>query len=176
MNRSEPYSDSHRASTRAKGDRVNNRPHGLRALLRWAGREWALEVPARLHDRDIADDGAPDHTPEAKRFLGMTSDGPDDHKHTACRLDTDGYRVTPLHCVVAGFPDKQRRYLRDLLTDLYTPEAIADIHGIDRAFHECVARDLLTQCWDRYSASPMPTRRIAWTEKSASQQAAEDAA
>jgi hypothetical protein len=176
--RAEPYADANRHSRAVAGNRVTNRPVNLRALIRWATREWSAEVPSRLHDRDIADDGAPDFTPEAKRVLGMTGTGnqPDDWQRIACRLDSDGYRATPLHCVVAGFPDEQRRYLRDLLTNLYTPDAIAELHGIPRAFHEAVARDLLTICWNRYSATPMPRRSVGWVDKSEAQRAAEEAA
>jgi hypothetical protein len=157
--RPEPHADAHRQSKVIAGDRVSYQPKGLRALIRWATLEWSAEVPTRLHDRDIADDGAPDFTPETKRYLGMSGgDGPDDWQRIACRTDPDGYRTMPLHCVVAGFPDAQRRFLRDLLTNLYTPDAIAELHGIPRAFHESVARDLLATCWERYSATPMPRR------------------
>lgn len=160
MNRPEPHAVEHHQSTRVRGDRVSYQPRGLRALLRWASHEWSLEAPTRLHDRDVADDGAPDFTPEAKRTLGMTGSDtkPDDWRSVACRTDPDGYRSTPLHCVVAGFPDRQRMYLRDLLTDLYTPDAIAELHGLPSWAHESVARDLLAECWKRYSMTPMPRR------------------
>lgn len=169
-----PHESEHRASARVKGDRVNYRPTSLRSLLRWATREWELEVPSRLHDRDVADDGAPDHTPEAKRYLGMTTPGnePDDWQRIACRVDTDGTRTTPLHCAVASLPDGQRQYARDLLTDLYHPEDIAELHGIPRWAHESLARDVLGRLWDRYAERPVPRR----TRMSESQLDAEAAA
>lgn len=173
MTRQGPHEDEHRQSARVKGDRVRFKPVGLRDLLRWASREWRLEAPVRLHDRDIADDGAPDLTPEAKRFLGFSgSDQPDDWHRVACRLDADGSFVTPMHCVVAGLPDPERAYIRDLLTDLFVPEAIAELHNIPRWVHEHVARDILGQLWDRYSSAPTPRR----SKPSESQSIAEAAA
>jgi hypothetical protein len=174
MTRAEPYAESHRLSQRGKGDRLNIRPRGLRSLLRWAQAQWVLEVPGRLHDRDIADDGAPDFAPQAARYLGTGRpaggsepwdtkrspgwDKADDWSRLACSTDTDGSYRTPMHCVVAGFPPEQRRYLRDLLTDLYHPVDIAELHGLPAWAHESVARDLLSTAWDRYRESPLPRR------------------
>jgi hypothetical protein len=157
--RPEPHADEHYRSARTKGDRIATKPKGLRALLRWAQREWSLETPGRLHNRDTADDGAPDFTPETKSFLGMATHGDiaDDWRNIACRT-TEGYYATPLHCVVAGLSDPERAYVRDLLTDLYHPEDIADIHGLPRWAHERVARDLLSGLYDRYRDMPMPRR------------------
>lgn len=155
-----PHDQEHRVSARLKGDRVNYRPTSLRSLLRWAQRQWELEVPSRLHDRDIADDGSPDHTPEAKRFLGMmtANDKPDDWRAIACRLDSEGFRQTPLHCAVATLPDGQREYARDLLTNLFSAGAIAELHGVPHWAHGALARDILRTLWDRYAEAPLPRR------------------
>jgi hypothetical protein len=72
MNRSEPFADDHHRSASVKGDRIRHQPRKLADYLHWLTSAYAMEAPTRLHDRDVADDGAPDQTGETKSWLGMT--------------------------------------------------------------------------------------------------------
>lgn len=151
--RREQYEAEHVASS---GRRP--KPDSLRGLLRWAQREYALEHPPRLHDRDIADDGAPDHTPEAKRWVGLTQDRePNDWKAVARRLDEDGYFRTPLRAALEAVPgDERRSLLRAVLPNVFFPTEAAEAAGIPRWCAEDVLFRALSLLWDRFEPYPMP--------------------
>jgi hypothetical protein len=158
--RTPPHAASHTESLR-KGDRIATKPRTLRALLHWGQSAYALEPPPRLHDRDIADDGAPDHTPEAKRYFGLAKRGeaPDDWRAIACRTDVDGFYETPLRCALERVPgDERRALLRAVLPDVFTPRAAATSTGIPEWCAEDVLFRALSLLWDRYSDRPLPRR------------------
>ena len=142
-------------------DRVNHRPTSLKGYLRWAQDAYAMEPPPRLHDRDIADDGAPDHTPEAKRYLGLSghSDNPDDWTKIACKTDPDGFYATPLRCAIERVPGKERRaMLKAVLPNLFHPFDAAATTGIPEWCIDDVMYRALALLWDRYADRPLPRR------------------
>ena len=161
MTRPSPHEYENRLSARAKGDRIANKPKTLKALLRWGQLSYSLEPPPRLHDRDIADDGAPDHTPEAKRWLGMATSGeqPDDWRAIACRVDEDGFYRTPLRCSLERVPGVERRaLLRAVLPNVLFPEDAAVVAGIPAWCYEDVLHRALSLLYDRYTDRPLPRR------------------
>lgn len=142
-------------------DRVTNRPRSLLGLLRWAQSQYALEAPPRLHDRDIADDGAPDHTPEAKRYIGFTArDGEaDDWKRAACRRDADGFYQTPLRCALEKVPGAERRLLlRAVLPNVLYPSDAAQAVGVPSWCADEVLFRALDMLWNQYLDRPIPQR------------------
>ena len=143
------YEPEHSRSTRRKGDRINNRPTSLRELLRWAQSQYALEPPPRLHDRDVADDGAPDHTGEAKSYIGLSQDKePNDWRAVACRTDADGYHITPLRCAIERVPGEERRtLLRALLPNVFFPRDAAEAAGILVQLIAPMMPHLAEECW-----------------------------
>lgn len=162
----------------------------LRHLLRWAQRAYAEEPPPRLHDRDIADDGAPDHTPEAERYFGMDAPRldndprwtqPDDPRRTACRVDREsGHYLTPLRCAIEQEPEVRRRaILRAVLPDLFNPGEAISAAGEWWGGDDLAAGDVLfvtlLRLRQRYTTKPIP-KRVGWVDKSESQQKAEEAA
>lgn len=177
MNRHEPHEAEHRHSARVRNDRVNHRPRKLADYLRWLTTTYALEAPARLHDRDVADDGAPDHTGEAKSWLGMTQQRePNDWRAVACRRDVDGYLSTPMRCAIERMPAARRTLLRDLACNVLTPLDVTRAHGIPDDFAGDVMYRSLTMLWEQYGEIPTPRREPSWVDKSDSQRAAEQAA
>lgn len=156
----EPHADTHRESVRRKGDRTATRPVTLRALLRWAQREYSMEPPPRLHDRDIADDGAPDHTPEAKRWFGFSQDRePNDWKAVASRLDEDGYYRTPLRAALERVPGTERReLLRAVLPNVFFPSDACAAAGIPSWCADDVLFRALDLLWRQFADRPIPTR------------------
>jgi hypothetical protein len=134
-----------------------------------------MEPPPRLHDRDIADDGAPDHTPEAKRYLGFATSGeqPDDWRSIACRVDEDGFHRTPLRCALERVPGRERReLLRAVLPNVFFPRDACLAADIPEWCAEDVLFRALSLLWDRYTDRPLPRRT---TGKSESQLDAEAA-
>ena len=65
-------------------------------------------------------------------------------------------------------PKERRQFVRDLATDLFTPGAVATIHGIP----EWCAGDVMYRClimlWDLYSDAPIPRRTPGWVDMSES--------
>jgi hypothetical protein len=176
MNRSEPFADDHSHSKSVKGDRIRHQPRKLADYLAWLTHQYALEAPTRLHDRDVADDGAPDHTGEAKSWLGMAQERtPNDWREVACARDADGYRRTPMRCAIARISDPDRRaLLGGLAVNLLTPLDVTRAHGIpDWAASDVMWRSLTT-LWALYEEVPIPRR--SWVDLSDSQRAAEEAA
>lgn len=169
-----PYQDDHERSTRVKGDRITHRPTTVRALLSWLQREYALEAPGRLHDRDVADDGAPDHTGEAKSYIGLSQDRePNDWKMVACRSDDSNTYLTPMRCAIARIGDPDRRQLLGgLAVNLFTPLDVTRAQGIpDWCAFDVMSRSL-DQLYAMYQERPIPRRSPKWTEMSDSQRAA----
>lgn len=164
IGRTPPFEEQNRKSARVKGDRVNRRPLTLRGLLRWAQVEYSMEPPPRLHDRDIADDGAPDFTGEAKSYFGFSrSRGketePDDWKEIACRLDDEGSYQTPLRCALERVPGSERRkLLRAVLPNVLFPSDAARASDIPDWCADDVLFRALTLLWDQYRDRPLPRR------------------
>lgn len=140
-------------------DRVTNKPRTLRALLRWAQQQYGLEEVPRIHNRDIADDGAPDHTHEFKAYIGMTGhdEKPDDWRRIASRLDADGFYRYPLRRAIEAVPGERRRsLLRALLTNVLYPKDVCEAEGIPAWCADDVVYRALSLLWDNYSDRPIP--------------------
>ncbi len=156
----EQYESEHRRSARAKGDRIATKPPTLARLHRWLTEGYALEAPVRLHDRDVADDGAPDHTGEAKGYLGFAQQAePNDWRAVACRTDEDGSYLTPVRCAISrvGDPDR-RRFLGALACNIYTPLDVTRTFGIPDWCASDVMYRALELAWSMYAEAPIPRR------------------
>lgn len=174
--RPERHEEEHARSARIKGDRIGHRPATLAGLLRWLQAGYALEAPNRLHDRDIADDGAPDHTGEAKAYIGLSQQRePNDWPAVARRLDPDGFYQTPMRAAISrvGDPDR-RRLLGGLACNMFTPLDVTRAEGIPDWCAGDVMYRALSLLWSVYTDRPIPQR--SWVDKSDSQRAAEEAA
>jgi len=134
------------------------RPTSLAGLLAWAQRHYVLESPPRLHDRDIADDGAPDHTGEAKGYIGLSQrDEPNNWRRVACRMDEDGFYLTPMRCALDRVQGHERRQLlRGLLTNAFAPLEVTRVEGIPDWCASLVMRDSLDRLWSQFSKKPIP--------------------
>ena len=158
------YDAANERSIRIKGDRIASKPVALAGLLRWMQEGYALEAPNRLHDRDIADDGAPDHTGEARSYLGMTQGHedpkvdprPTDWKRVARRLDADGFYVTPMRAAISmvGEPNR-RRLLGGLACNLFTPLDVTRQMDIPDWCAGDVMYRALNDLWMLYGDRPM---------------------
>ncbi len=158
--RREQYEDDHARSVRSKGDRIAAKPPTLARLHRWLTEGYALEAPNRLHDRDVADDGAPDHTGEAKAYIGFTQrTEPNDWRAVACRTDEDGFYLTPVRAAIArvGDPDR-RRFLGALACNIYTPLDVSRAFGIPDWCAGDVMYRALDLAWSMYQDRPIPRR------------------
>lgn len=165
-----PHEDEHRRSVAKKGDRIVGKPRRLSQLHRWLTDGYALEAPARLHDRDVADDGAPDHTGEAKNYLGLNypvgqraddekGTEPTDWRRVACRTDRDGSYVTPMRCAIARIGDPDRRaLLGGLACNIFTPLDVTRSMGIPDWCAGDVMYRALDLLWSVYADQPMPQR------------------
>ena len=175
--RTSPYEGPHRDSLARRGDRVRYRPAKLADYLRWLQDGYAAEAPARLHDRDTADDGTPDMTGQAKGYLGFSqTDEPNDWQKLACRRDDSGAYLTPMRCAIGRLPADRRQFVRELAVNLFTPTDVSRANGIPDWCAGDVMYRSLTMLWDLYQDVPTPRRSPGWVDKSESQQAAETAA
>lgn len=189
--RPERHEEEHARSARIKGDRIGHRPATLAGLLRWLQAGYALEAPNRLHDRDIADDGAPDQTPEAARYFATDRprgssepwdtprnpswDRGDPEWTSSRRLDPDGFYATPMRRAISCVAGEERRkLLNGLACNVLTPTAVTDSMGIPSWCAGDVMYRALNLLWSVYTDRPIPQR--SWVDKSDSQRAAEEAA
>lgn len=177
----EPYADAHRDRQAARNDRILSKPTGLRALLRWATREYELEPPPKLHEGKLMDDhGDPRMTGEARGYLGFGQDGDQDWMAVACRLDQDGYYLTPFRAALAKFETRHPQvgaFLRDTAANVLFPTDVANVHGMTHEQAGFVLRAALPELWDLWQPRPLPKpSRVSWVDKSDSQRAAEEAA
>ena len=158
--RREQYEDEHRRSAARKGDRIAAKPPTLAQLHRWLTNGYALEAPARLHDRDVADDGAPDHTGEAKSYIGFAQRvEPNDWRAVACRTDDEGSYVTPMRCAIARVGDPDRRALLGALAcNAFTPLDVTRSFGIPNWCAGDVMYRALDLLWSVYQDRPLPRR------------------
>jgi hypothetical protein len=146
----------------------------LRALLRWANRCYVEETPPLDHlARQTDDGGSPDMRTAVKRYLRLihNDDGADDWRRAACRVDHDGRYVTPLRCAIESIHDPQRRrFLRDLVPELYRPSDIATLHGIPEWCAGDVMYRSLAMLHARYQIHRPAS--VGWVSMSESQRAA----
>lgn len=154
------YEVENEASARVKGDRIASKPATMRGLLIWCQRGYELEAPARLHDRDVADDGAPDHTGEAKGYLGMNDrHQPTDWASVARRLDADGFYITPMRAAISRVGDpERRRLLGGLACNLFTPLDVTRAQDIPDWCAGDVMYRALELLWACYADRPIPRR------------------
>ena len=160
VTRREQYEAEHAASAHRRGDRIAAKPPTLARLHRWLTDGYALEAPARLHDRDIADDGAPDHTGEAKAYIGFTQrTEPNDWRAVACRTDEDGSYLTPMRCAIARVGDpKRRELLGGLACNILTPLDVTRSMDIPDWCAADVMYRALELAWAVYRDRPLPQR------------------
>src|SRR6478672_2673864 len=67
--RGRTYADPNTASIRINWHWEKRQPRSLRDAADMLRRAYADEVPTRLHERDLADDGTPKMTPAAEGFI-----------------------------------------------------------------------------------------------------------
>jgi len=79
--RERTYSDASGVSFRLNWDWHNREPRDLREAVRMVRAAYHDEVPAKLHNQDIADDGTPKMTPQAEGYIfGSPTSGHDPEK------------------------------------------------------------------------------------------------
>lgn len=150
----------------------------LRALLRWANQAYLEETPSLDHIRQTDEGGAPDMRVVVKRYLRLEHNGgddvTDDWRWVARRTDHDGRYLTPLRAAIESIGDPmRRRFLRDLVPELYRPSDIAAIHGIPEWCASDVMYRSLAMLQSRYQTHrPVST---GWVSMSESQRAAIEA-
>jgi hypothetical protein len=174
----EPHANEHAARAAARDDRIRSRPASLRAYLKWASREYAMEPPPKLHEGKLMDDhGDPRMTGEAKGYLGFAQSGDQDWMAVARRLDDDGFYLTPMRAALAVFAERHPevgKFLRGTLTNVLFPTDVAKANGMTHEVGMFVLRSALPELWDLWQPRPLP--RTSWIDKSDSQRAAESAA
>lgn len=153
--------------------------HSLRWLLAWAYRQWTLETPSLGHSISLTDEGgSPDMKAVAKAYLGLLrrGDGRDDWEQTACRLDRDGFYVTPLRAAMTRVRSlAMRRFLHDLIPNaMLRPSDVAQLHGSPSWAEAWVMHGALEILYREFRAAPLPQR--SWVDLSDSQRAAEEVA
>jgi hypothetical protein len=168
-----PHALEHDASSRYQNDRVANRPRTLRALLRWAEREYAAEPPVKLHRMTEDAGGGPAMTGQAASYLGFSQIAePNDWRRLAEAKDAEGSYRTPMRAAIERIgPEPRRRFLRDLLTNVLYPSEVAAHHGIPEWCAGDVMYQSLNALYDGWRDRPLPSR--SWVDLSQSQQAAE---
>jgi hypothetical protein len=155
-----PHRAAHEASSRQQNDRIANRPRTTRALLSWAKRAYGLEPPPRLHSgRELAPDGDPQMTGEAQSYIGFSQDKePNDWVSVACRLDVDGYYVTPLRCAIerlrAQHP-KKADLAASLCVHVFYYKDVTRRFDIPDEFAEEIVRDVLGRLYDSCVSVPI---------------------
>ncbi|MGA0060619.1 MAG: hypothetical protein ACO3RU_13630 [Planctomycetota bacterium] len=164
-------------------------PHSLHALLRWANKAYREETPELGHAVALTDEGgAPEMKPAVAAYLGLHAkrllekdDRPDNWRALAGRRDHDGFYITPLRYAIELCPDPaERRFLRDLVPELYYPSEIAELHGIPRWAAKYVMHPALTRLWHTHQGlmrdqAKGTSRYVGWVSMSDSQRAAIEA-
>lgn len=162
--RPEPH-HAENAVSQQRADRITNRPKSLAALLRLLKRQYALEPPPKLHSgTELADDGDPQFTGEAQRFLGFGQrTGPNDWVAVACQTDVDGYYVTPLRCAIERMRQcnaRDGRIAARVLTHFFHYSDVTRVEGIHDDDAPRVLADILYRLYDSMTAVPVPQKTV----------------
>lgn len=80
VRRSAPYSQSHSASVAFSWDYRAHIPDDLRGLVRAARRAYEDEVPTKLHESELSDDGTPRMTNAATSYIFGSPNADDNDK------------------------------------------------------------------------------------------------
>lgn len=96
------YSAASGQSFRVQWDWHNREPKDLREAVRMVRAAYADEVPARLHNRDLADDGTPHMTPQMEGYVfGSETSGSERRVEGEPLPALDFYR-TPFRAALAN--------------------------------------------------------------------------
>jgi hypothetical protein len=171
--RAEPYAEAHERSFVVSRDRRQT-PATLRALLRWAHRQYVAETPNLDHSGiHLDDDGAPTMAAAARRYLGLSKkdDRTDNWVELAGRTDEDGFYLTPLRLAIETQPRERRLFLRDLVPEVLFPSEVALLHGIPAWCMADVIHQSLAMLWRTFRERP-PVRPN-YLDRSEAQRSAE---
>lgn len=114
VRRSSPYTAVSDASFRVRWDHNRREPDNLRDAVRLARRLYADEVPEKLHDSAIGEDGAPRMNARAVGYIFGRADADDANRNPEDgRPDLVGWYYSPFRAnlsVMARGSDTQRLY------------------------------------------------------------------
>jgi hypothetical protein len=82
--RGRTYADANAASWSLSMDYHKRQPRDLRDAVRMCRRAYADEIPTRMHNQDLADDGTPRMTPQAEAFIFGSPTWTDAGRSEAC--------------------------------------------------------------------------------------------
>ena len=165
--RAPAYEYEWEVSNRRVNDRMRHRP---RSLLHWLQSEYALEAPGRLHTCALEEDGDPSMHGEARAYIGFSQGviggtwfvavaQPNDWRRVACRLDDDGYYVTPMRAAIARTGHwAERKLLAELATNVLYPLDVIRANGIPDWCRHDVVEAALGRLYVQWRDAPMPTR------------------
>ena len=86
-NRGRTYADRNAASLSVSWDWHKRQPRDLRDAVRFVRQAYADEVPAKLHNGELADDGTPRMTPQAEGYIFGNPTRTDAGKRAQCAVD-----------------------------------------------------------------------------------------
>lgn len=125
--RERTYSEASGVSFRIRWDWHNREPRDLREAVRMARAAYADEVPTRLHNRDLEDDGTPDMTPQAEGYIFGSATAGEASRSEIDQPALDFYR-TPCRAAIALL-----RRQSALRADLVQRVAVGEHRPIDSA-------------------------------------------
>lgn len=161
------YNIANEQTTRARADRMANRP---KSLLHWLCTEYAIEAPDALHAHRLEEDGDPVMNGEARAWIGFGQGEyggewfgqdaqPNDYRRVACRTDVDGKYVTPTRAAIARIREPaERKLVGELACNVLYPLDVTRINGIPDWCRQDVVNAALERLWWNWRDSPMPMR------------------
>jgi hypothetical protein len=135
--RAAPYSAASDITFRIAWDWHKREPRGLRDAADMLRRAYADEVPTRLHNRDLADDGTPHMTPQAEGFIF------EDARKTTDEDGAIAYYRTPVRAAMANLEGPRRQLVQKVATGEMHPFQAAQSLGVPDWCCKMVAEEVL---------------------------------
>ena len=144
--RSAPYSASSGQSFTVAWNYHNREPKDLREAVRMVRAAYADEVPARLHNRDLADDGTPHMTPQAEGYIFGSDTAGEARKVEGEPLPALDYYRTPCRAAIANLRRKSPPR-----AELVHKVAVGEVRPIDSAVQAAI--DVGVPRWCAYQVA-----------------------
>jgi hypothetical protein len=147
--RGRSYADPNAASISVQWDYHKRQPRDLRDACRMVRAAYADEVPGRMHNRDIADDGTPKMTPQAEAFI-FGNPTRTDAGHDSEDRPLLSYYQTPFRATLANMergpePEAKRAAIvRHVTIGSQGPQEAAIAEGVPAWCAKSVAWDALS--------------------------------
>lgn len=144
--RDHTWSDAGRMSATIAWDWHKRQPRGLRDAADMIRRAYADEVPGRLHNRELADDGTPKMTPQAESYIfgsDYAGETPPDVDGNTPVLD---YYRTPFRAALSrlrGISRPRADLIEKVATGSHQPMQAAIEQGVPPWCAKLVAEDVL---------------------------------